>query len=76
MITLSCCKKISVVPVLNLLDTTPWRLVGMLRYNSAVRGGGDWPASALATSCPGKEPPGTHGIGGWVGHRDSLDAVG
>jgi endonuclease G len=23
MITLSCCKKISVVPVLNLLDTTP-----------------------------------------------------
>jgi hypothetical protein len=30
---------------------------------------------ALAALHPGKEPSGTHCIGGWVGPRASLDAV-
>jgi hypothetical protein len=30
---------------------------------------------ALDALPPGKEPPGTHWIGGWVGHRAVLDAV-
>jgi hypothetical protein len=30
---------------------------------------------APATLLPGKEPPGTHWIGGWVGPRAGLDMV-
>jgi hypothetical protein len=38
--------------------------------------GGEWSASRPGRGLPpGKEPPGTHCIGGWVGPRAGLDAV-
>jgi len=30
---------------------------------------------AAAALVPGKEPPGTHLIGGWMGHKTGLDSV-
>jgi hypothetical protein len=36
---------------------------------------GEWPASRQAALAPGKEPPGTHWIGRWVGPRAGLDDV-
>jgi hypothetical protein len=35
--------------------------------------GGEWSASRPGRFTPGKEPPGTHCIGGWVDPRTSLD---
>jgi hypothetical protein len=35
--------------------------------------GGDRSASRPAALLSGKDPPGTHWIGGWVGPRASLD---
>jgi hypothetical protein len=36
---------------------------------------GEWSASHPSHCTPGERPPITHWIGGWVGHRASLDAV-
>jgi hypothetical protein len=37
--------------------------------------GGEWSASRPSRSTPGKEPPSTHWIGGWVSPRAGLDDV-
>jgi hypothetical protein len=39
-------------------------------------GGGEWSASGPCCFTPGEPAPGTHWIGGYVGPRVSLDAVG
>jgi hypothetical protein len=51
-----------VIPVLNKLNTTPWRYIGS---------GGIAPP--LLT--PGERAPGTHWIGGWVGPTTGLETV-
>jgi len=38
--------------------------------------GGEWLALCPGHFIPGKGAPGTHWIGEWVGHRESLAAVG
>jgi hypothetical protein len=60
---------------------TPWRhIMGERRYSSysfltSILDGGEWSASRPGRALPpGKEPPGTHWIGGWVGPRAGLDA--
>jgi hypothetical protein len=35
--------------------------------------GGEWSASRPCHLIPGERVPGTHWIGGWVGHRFGLD---
>jgi hypothetical protein len=37
--------------------------------------GGEWLASRPSAISPGKEPPRTHWIWGWMGPRAGLDAV-
>jgi hypothetical protein len=37
--------------------------------------GGEWSASRPSRFTPGKEPPGTHWIGGWVDPKAGLDDV-
>jgi hypothetical protein len=37
--------------------------------------GGEWSASRPGRFTPRERAPGTHWIGGWVGHRAILDAV-
>jgi hypothetical protein len=57
--------------------TTPWRYTG--EWSTAppflTLGLGGGKHQAPASLKPGAEPPGTHWIGGWIGPRDSLDAV-
>jgi hypothetical protein len=54
--------------------------LGDRRYNSysfltSALEGGEWSASRPGRALtPGKEPPGTHCTGGWVGPRAGLDA--
>jgi hypothetical protein len=68
-------KKGKVVP----LRSTEAHL-GDRRYSSysfltSALEGGEWSASRPGrTLPPGKEPPGTHCTGGWVGPRAGLDA--
>jgi hypothetical protein len=50
------------------------------RYNSthyltSELDGGEWSASRLGRFNPRERVPGTHWIGGWVGHRTGLEAV-
>jgi hypothetical protein len=37
--------------------------------------GDEWSASRTGRFTPGERAPGTHWIGGWVGHRACLDDV-
>jgi hypothetical protein len=37
--------------------------------------GGEWSASRPSRFTPGESAPGTHLLGGWVGHRAGLDDV-
>jgi hypothetical protein len=37
--------------------------------------GGEWSASRPCRFIPGKGPPATHWIGGWVDLRASLDVI-
>jgi 4-amino-4-deoxy-L-arabinose transferase-like glycosyltransferase len=37
--------------------------------------GGEWSVSRPGRFTPGKKPPGTHWLGGWVAPRAGLDAV-
>jgi hypothetical protein len=37
--------------------------------------GGEWPASLTGRFTPGEIFPGTHWLGGWVGHRAGLEAT-
>jgi hypothetical protein len=37
--------------------------------------GGEWSASRPSRFIPRERAPGTHWIGGWVGHRAVVDAV-
>jgi hypothetical protein len=59
---------------------TPWRHMGERRYSSysfltSALDWGEWSASRPGRALPpGKEPPGTHWIGGCVGPRAGLDA--
>jgi hypothetical protein len=39
------------------------------------KNGGEWAASRPGRFIPGKESPGTHWIGDWVGPRICLDAL-
>jgi hypothetical protein len=43
-------------------------------FTSALAGG-EWSASRPGRFTPGKEPPGTHWVGGWVDPRAGLDGV-
>jgi hypothetical protein len=44
-------------------------------FTSAL-GGSEWSASFPGRFIPRERAPGTHWIGGWVGYRAYLDAVG
>jgi hypothetical protein len=37
--------------------------------------GGQWSDSCSGRFTPGERAPGTHWIGGWVGHRTGLEDV-
>jgi hypothetical protein len=37
--------------------------------------GGEWSASPPSRFTPGQRAPGTHWMGGWVGHRTDLESV-
>jgi hypothetical protein len=73
-------KKGKVVPVLNWLSTVPWRHMGEWRYSSTILDLGvrwRWMVSSTPRPLfPGKSPPGTHWIGGWLRPTGSLDAMG
>jgi hypothetical protein len=56
--------KRKVVPVLNQLSTTPWRLTG-----------GECSASRPRPLYYGERAPGPHWIGGWEGPRAGLDDI-
>jgi hypothetical protein len=58
----------------------PWRHKGSggisPPFLTSVLDGGEWWASRPCRSKPGERAPDTHWIGGWVGPRVGLDAVG
>jgi hypothetical protein len=51
-----------------------WMYRSTFFFASAL-GGGEWSTSRPWRYTPGKDPPGIHWIGGWVGPRVGLDAV-
>jgi hypothetical protein len=52
-----------------------WRYTSTHSLTSALEGG-EWSASHPGRFTPGEKAPGIHWIGGWVGHRVGLDALG
>jgi hypothetical protein len=44
-------------------------------FSTLALDGGEWSASRSSRFNPGKEPPNSHWIGGWVGPKAGLDAV-
>jgi hypothetical protein len=46
-----------------------------LSYLTSALDGVEWSDSRPAPLAPGKEPPGTHWIGAWVGLRAGLNAM-
>jgi hypothetical protein len=65
------------VPVLFYNSTTPWRHIAECRYSStysltSALDGGEWSVSHSNLFTPRERAPGTHWIGGWVGHRAGL----
>jgi hypothetical protein len=44
-------------------------------FLTSALAGGEWSVSRPGRFTPGERAPGTHWIGGWVGHRAGLDDV-